>query len=75
MRVQVKRAFQSHLFVIKKTVKSRKTLHEIFFNLQFKCAEVPIFPISKSAPFILKIFQPSGKDQQIGKQTFFRLPH
>ena len=33
-------------------MKNRKALHEIFFNLQYKCAEVFVTPISKStSPF------------------------
>ena len=33
-------------------MKNRKALHEIFFNLRYKCAEVFITPISKStSPF------------------------
>ena len=32
MKVKVKRAFKNYLFVIKKVIKIRQSLHEIFFN-------------------------------------------
>ena len=47
MRVQVKRDFKSYFL---SPQKSKQALHGIFFNLQCKCAEVPISPISKSTP-------------------------
>ena len=34
----------------KKLEESRQAVYEIPFNLQYKCSEVPIFPISKSTP-------------------------
>ena len=49
MKVQVKRAFKSY-FLSPKNNKKADRLHEIFFNLQYKCAKVPISPISKSVP-------------------------
>ena len=56
-KVQINRAFKSWSFFFhqkrkKKKKKSRQALHEIFFNLQFKNAEVTQSPISKStSPF------------------------
>ena len=47
MRVQVKRDFKSYFL---SPQKSKQVLHGIFFNLQCKCAEVSISPISKSTP-------------------------
>ena len=46
MKLQVKRALKA-VFVTKKLEKSRQVLHEIFFNLQYKCLEVPMSFISK----------------------------
>ena len=50
------------------------SLHEIFLNLQNKCVEVPISPISKQHTHFLllylfwKMSQISGQDQQNGKE-------
>ena len=79
MKVHVKRAFKN-CFLSPKKLKKQQTLHEVFFNLQYKCAEVPIFPISKlisrfsATPLFQRRFQPSGQDQQNGKQKHCRLP-
>ena len=40
-------------FVAKKNQESRQGLHEIFFNLHYKCTEVLLSPISKSTPYYL----------------------
>ena len=40
-------------FVAKETQESRQGLHEIFFNLHYKCTEVLLSPISKSTPYYL----------------------
>ena len=53
----------------------REALHEIFLNLQYHCAEVPISPISKSmppfsaVPSFLKIISTLRSGQ-----TYCRLP-
>ena len=63
----------------KKILKSRQALHEIFFNPQCKCAEVPQSPISRSMPpFSVALFfgisQPLAQDQKNGKETYCWFP-
>ena len=65
----------------KQKKQSRQVLHESFFNLQYKCAELPIFPVSKSLLyFLLLLFFKEyinplvDQDQQNGKPTYCELP-
>ena len=50
IKAQVNRGFKISFCHQKSNRKSRQTVHEIFFNLQYNCAEVPISPISKLIP-------------------------
>ena len=48
MKVQVKRAFKSYFLSLRKQKETRQALHEIFFNLQYKCAYILCFKINAS---------------------------
>ena len=83
MNVQMKRDFKSNFLSPKKVIKSRQALHEIFFNLQYLCAEVLYLLFQNRYPHFVSFFleiifwklsQLSGQDQQNGKQTYCRLP-
>ena len=78
MKVQVKRAFESYFLSPKKQQQeSRQALHEIFFNPQYKCAEVSKSPTSKSTPSFSagsSFSKNVSTLKSVVKRTYGRLP-